>query len=68
MHHSTFDIIVCHLTVSLFAKLFEFYLEFLKRKLHFCYCVFLTELSNSPIFLQTFSDDTVKRSHFFVMA
>jgi hypothetical protein len=66
MHHSTFDIIVCHLTVSLFAKLFEFYLEFLKRKLHFCYCVFLTELSNSPLFPPIFSDDTVDQSLFFM--
>jgi len=32
MHHSVFDLIVCHLTDSLLAKLFElFFLEFLKN-------------------------------------
>jgi len=30
-------------------------------------CDFLIELSNSPIFPQIFSDDPVRRSHFFVM-
>jgi hypothetical protein len=31
MHHFAFDLIVCHLIVSLLAKLFELYLEFLKN-------------------------------------
>jgi len=66
MHHFTFDIIVCRLIVSLIAKLFEFYLEFLKRKLHYYCCAFLTELSNSHFFPQIFSDDTVDRSLFFM--
>jgi len=31
MHHYAFDLIVCHLTVSLLVKLFKLYLEFLKN-------------------------------------
>jgi hypothetical protein len=61
-----FDLIIFYLTVSLFVEVFELYLEFLKRKLHFYCCVFLTELSNSPIFFSIFLDDTVDRSLFFM--
>jgi len=31
MHHAAFDLIVCHLSVSLLAKAFELYLEFRKN-------------------------------------
>jgi hypothetical protein len=48
-HHAAFDLFACYLTVSLSAKLFEFYLKFLKRKFHFYCCDFLTELSNLPL-------------------
>jgi hypothetical protein len=68
MHHSAFDLIVYHLTVSLLAKLFELYLEFLEKYHIFVCCAFLTELSNSPLFPKIFLDDTVRQSHFFVMA
>jgi hypothetical protein len=61
-----FDLIIFYLTVSLFVEVFELYSEFLKRKLHFYYCVFFTELSNSLIFPPNLSDDTVDRSLFFM--
>jgi hypothetical protein len=39
-----------------------------KKNLTFIWCVFLIELSNSPIFSQIFSDGTISWSHLFIMA
>jgi len=43
-------------------------MKILQHVLFLWCCNFLTELSNSPIFPQIFSDDPVRRSHFFIMA
>jgi hypothetical protein len=66
--YSTFDLIICHLTVSLFAKLFELYLKFLKNIILLFVVLSLLSCQTHPFSPQIFSNDTVRRSHFFVMA
>jgi len=67
-HHSAFDLIVCHLTVSLLAKLFELYLEFLKNIILLFVVLSLLSCQTHLFSLHIFSDDTVRQSHSFVMA
>jgi hypothetical protein len=64
--HSSFDPIICHLTVSLLAKLFEFYLEFLKNIMLLFVVLSLLSCRTHPFFPPIFSDDTVDRSLVFM--
>jgi hypothetical protein len=66
--HSTFDLIIYHSTVYLLAKLFELYLEFLKNIMLLFVVLSLLSCRTHPFFPQIFSNNTVRRSHFFVMA